>query len=74
MALEVLNLKRVFSIDKGSGKVIQLADPNPDLTPEEVMKFHSSKYPELTNAKVEGPKVANNSATYTFTTKAGKLG
>ena len=73
MALEVTKLKRVFSFKK-DGKDIPLVDPNPEMTAEEVMKFYSSSYPELTNAMVEGPAVVGDKATYTMTTKAGKLG
>jgi PRTRC genetic system protein C len=45
-------LKRVF-IYKGKNKdVINLADPNPALTPEEVLDHYSGEYPELLNAFV----------------------
>jgi PRTRC genetic system protein C len=75
MALQVTNLKRSFTIDKGKGgKNVDLSDPNPEMTPEEVMKFYSGNYPELTNAIVDGPKVVGDKANYTITTKAGKLG
>lgn len=74
MALQVTALDRIFVVDKGKGKKETLADPNKDLTPEEVMKFYSDKHPELTNAIVDGPKVEKDKATYTFSTKAGKLG
>lgn len=73
MALEVTNLTREFKIKK-DGKTIDLTDPNPELTVEEVMKFHASSHPELTNAIVEGPEVVGDKANYFFTTKAGKLG
>lgn len=73
MALQVTGLKRSFIMKKDK-KTIELADPNPDMSPEEVMKHYSGTYPELTNAVVDGPKVENNKAAYTITTKAGKLG
>jgi PRTRC genetic system protein C len=73
MPLEVTNLTRVFKISK-NGKDTVLPDPNPQMTVEEVMKFYGSQYPELTNGISEGPKVVGDNATYTFTTKAGKLG
>ena len=73
MALEVINLKRVF-ITRRDGKDIDLADPNPEFSVEEVMKFYSGTYPELTNGMMEGPKVIGDKATYSMTTKAGKLG
>ena len=73
MALEVTNLERKFTLKK-NGKDEELKDPNPDLSPEEVVKFYSSSHPELTNGIVEGPKVEGDKAVYTIATKAGKLG
>ncbi len=74
-ALQVTNLQRKFTIKKdGKNKDIELTDPNADMTPEEVMKFYSGNYPELTNAVVEGPKIEGNKASYIISTKAGKLG
>jgi PRTRC genetic system protein C len=73
MPLEVTKLTRQFTIKK-DGKDISLPDPNPEFTVEEVMKFYSSTYSELTNAVVEGPKVEGDKAAYVMTTKAGKLG
>lgn len=74
MALEISSLKRAFVMDKGNGKTVNLSDPNEEMTPAEVLKFHSSAHPELTNAVIEGPKIVKDKATYTITTKAGKLG
>jgi PRTRC genetic system protein C len=73
MALQVTNLQRVFTYKK-DGKDISLPDPNPDFSAEEVMKFYAGSYPELTNGFVEGPKVEGDKASYSITTKAGKLG
>lgn len=73
MALQVTNLTRQFTFQK-DGKDIPLPDPNPDFTAEEVMKFYSGSYPELTNGLVEGPVVVGDKASYKITTKAGKLG
>jgi len=73
MPLEVISLKRAFSF-KRDGKDIPLQDPNPEFSVEEVLKFYATTYPELTNGMVEGPKVVGDKATYTVSTKAGKLG
>lgn len=43
-------LKRVFKFD---GKV--LADPNPDMTPEQVKGFYAPQHPELTTAGIGTP-------------------
>lgn len=75
MALQVTNLTRKFTIKKdGKNKDIELPDPNAEMSPEEVMKFYSGTYPELTNAVVEGPTVVGDKASYNISTKAGKLG
>lgn len=71
--MEVVNLERVFTYQKDK-KDVNLPDPNPEMSSDEVMKFYSSKHPELTNAIIEGPTVVGDKATYKMTTKAGKLG
>lgn len=73
MALHIQKLKRSFILKKDN-KTTELTDPNKDMAPEEVMKFYSGTYPELTNGVVEGPTVNGDKSTYTFVTKAGKLG
>lgn len=73
MSLQVTGISREFTIKK-DGKSIKISDPNPEMSPEDVIKFYSSTYPELTNAIIEGPKVDGDVAIYTFNTKAGKLG
>jgi PRTRC genetic system protein C len=73
MALQVDTLKRKFTIKKG-GKDVDLADPNPEMTPQDVIKFYSSEYPELTNSTVEGPKVEGGKAVYSFKTSVGTKG
>lgn len=59
-------LKRVFKFKK-NGKEIELADINPQISPEEVLKFHSGQYPELTTAKIkteyEGSNIIVNVST-----------
>lgn len=69
MALQISNYKRVFK----HGTVI-LADPNPDLTPEQVMNFYSNQYPELTTSNVHGPVIDGDNAVYTFKTTVGTKG
>lgn len=73
MALQVSTLKRKFTITK-KGKDIELADPNPEMAPQEVIKFYSSEYPELTNATLSGPKVESGKAVYSFKTTVGTKG
>lgn len=73
MALQVDTLKRKFTIQK-NGKDIDLVDPNPDMSPAEVIKFYSAEYPELTNATISGPKVEGSKAVYYFKTTVGTKG
>ncbi len=74
MALEITNLKRSFKIVKEGGKFTVLADPNPSMSPQEVVKFYANDHPELTNSIIDGPKVEKDIAVYSMSTKAGKLG
>lgn len=69
MALNITNFKRVFKHGD-----ITLTDPNPDMTPEEVMNFYSNQYPELTTSNVHGPVIKDDKAVYTFKTTVGTKG
>ncbi len=71
MALLKTELKRVFKIEKSG---VELPDPNPDMSEDEVMKFYSAQYPELTTATVDGPRVNNDKAYYSFKTTIGTKG
>lgn len=66
-------LKRSFILDK-AGKKSELADPNPDFTPEEVLKYYSVMHPELTNSSVFGPEVKENKLEFSFKTSVGTKG
>jgi len=69
MALNIQNYKRVFK----HGAIV-LSDPNPDMSPEEVMNFYSNQYPELTTSNVHGPKIEGGEAEYEFKTTVGTKG
>jgi PRTRC genetic system protein C len=73
MALQVLDIERTFSFTKGE-KTVELKDPNPTMSPEEVVKFYSGTHPELTTAKLSGPKVNGNKAEYTLDVTVGTKG
>ena len=49
MALAVNGLERAFTFEKGN-ETITLSDPNPSMTPEQVMNFYAGTYAELTRA------------------------
>lgn len=69
MALSTTKYKRVFK-----HKDQKLPDPNPALSPEEVMNFYANQYPELTTSNVHGPKIENDNAVYEFKTTVGTKG
>lgn len=69
MALQVNGLDRVFIHGN-----ITLADPDSNMTPEEVMKFYANTYPELTTSNVHGPEVSGDKAVYKFKTVVGTKG
>lgn len=69
MALQVNGLDRVFMHDK-----ITLTDPDPAMTPDEVMQFYTNTYPELTTSNVHGPEINGDKAVYKFKTVVGTKG
>lgn len=69
MALNTTRFPRVFK-----HKGIELPDPNPALSPEEVMGYYSNQYPELTTSNVFGPKIVSDKAEYEFKTTVGTKG
>ena len=73
MALQVDNIKRAFKF-KHDGKEIELADPGPHMTPEDVMNLYSHQYSELTTATIEGPAIENDVAVYGFKQTVGTKG
>lgn len=73
MALEINALKRVFHLKKGN-TVLELDDPDSNLSLNEVMDFYSMNYPELTTATVQGPDIENDRAVYQFKTTIGVKG
>ena len=72
MALAVNGLERAFTFEKGN-ETITLSDPNPSMTPEQVMNFYAGTYAELTTATVRGPEIRDRSV-YTFKTTLGTKG
>lgn len=75
MALQVSTAKREFIIKKGKAKDnLVLRDPHPDMTPQEVQQYYKGRYPELASASIEGPKMEENKAVYTFNSVLGDKG
>ena len=73
MALTKQALKREFIIENRGGNV-SLPDPNPAMTPDQVMVFYSTNYPELATSTVHGPVYQGDRMKYTFKTTVGTKG
>lgn len=69
MSLVTNKIPRVFK----NGETL-LPDPNPNLSPDEVMQLYANQYSELTNATCSGPKIENDQAVYEFKTTVGTKG
>ena len=69
MAVDVTVPEREFKL----GDLV-LPDPGTHMTPQEVMKFYSGQYPELTNSNCSGPEIAEDKAVYTFSKSVGVKG
>lgn len=73
MALVVTTLPRVFKFKK-DGTTVNLPDPNPEMSVDEVIQFYSPQYPELTTATLDGPKTEDGKAVYSVKTTVGTKG
>lgn len=71
--LVVNNLPRIF-LFKLKGEEIKLSDPDPEMSPEDVMNFYAPLYPVLTTAKVAGPKIEDDQVQFRFTPSIGTKG
>jgi PRTRC genetic system protein C len=71
--LESKPLKRKF-VFKKKGKEIELDDFNPNASPEEIIKFYSGQYPELTSATVDEPKYVGENVVFNISDSPGTLG
>jgi len=75
MALQVSTPKREFIIKKKNKKDnIVLPDPHPDMSIPEVINHYKGKYPEISAASVDGPKMEENKAVYHLNTVIGDHG
>ena len=61
--------KRVFKLDK-----VELPDPDPKMSVDEVRKFYSGQYPEITTATLGDTNFEGDVVTYTFTQSVGQFG
>ena len=73
MTMQVNSLERVFRL-KVNSTPVDLADPDPSRTPEQVMQLYSNQYEQLTTATIDGPKVEKDKLVYEFKTTHGTKG
>lgn len=69
MALQVTGIERVFKYNN-----TVLTDPNPELTPDEVLLFYSNSYPELTTSTIHSELTDEGIMQYSFKTTIGTKG
>jgi PRTRC genetic system protein C len=53
---------------------VNLLDPGPAFSPDQVRDLYTAQYPELTTAAVDGPEFAGEVARYKFVRAAGAKG
>ena len=73
MALEIKTVPREFKFESG-GKKVKVADPNPNMSPSEIMELLMSQYPELTTATVGEIKEKDGKMVVEFVTSLGNKG
>ncbi len=66
-------LQRVF-LFKSKDQEITLADPEQSFSPQAVLNFYVSTYPELLTAKIQGPEIIDDQVQYKFTSTIGTKG
>lgn len=69
MAIEITQLKRQFEFNG-----VQLPDPGPEFSPEEVRDVYSAQYPDLTTAVIDGPNQHADYVEYKFIRNVGTKG
>lgn len=75
MALEVKVPEREFVILKKDKKEnVVLPDPHPAMTIPEVINHYKGTYPEISTSTVDGPKMEENKAVFSFKTVIGDHG
>ena len=73
MALQIKGMSRTFKFKKGT-EYVTLQDPEPNLSPDMVMRYYSNFYPKLTTATVHGPVIRDDRTEYEFKTTIGTKG
>lgn len=71
MAIKRVELKRVFLMEDDE---IELTDPDPTMTPEEVLSHYSGHYAELTTATCSAPKIEGDKIIFKIKDGVGTKG
>jgi PRTRC genetic system protein C len=71
--MEIKTLERAFAVTI-NGQLIELPDPNPAFEPKQVRSLYSCTYPDITNARIDGPFVENDKMLYKFVHTLGTKG
>jgi PRTRC genetic system protein C len=69
MTIEVQTLTRTFSFNG-----VNLPDPGPDFTPEEVKDVYVNMYPDLSTAVLQDPEINGDQVAYKFVRNVGTKG
>lgn len=69
MAIEAKQLERAFRYNS-----VDLPDPGPTFTIEQVRDMYSGTYPDITTAAIEGPEEKTGKLVYTFRRAVGTKG
>ena len=69
MSIAIAKLLREFVYNG-----VNLADPGPTFTPDDVRDLYSAQYPELTTAAIDGPEYSGEVMRFKFVRAAGAKG
>jgi len=69
MSISIAKLLREFVYNG-----VNLADPGPTFTPDEVRDLYSAQYPELTTAAIDGPEYSGEVMRFKFARAGGAKG
>jgi PRTRC genetic system protein C len=69
MSISIAALIREFTYNG-----VNLPDPGPTFSPDQVRDLYTAQYPELTTATVDGPEIGGEVARYKFVRAAGAKG
>lgn len=69
MPIHAAPLERVFEHGPTT-----LPDPDPSLSPEEVLNLYATQYPEMTSGRWEGPALDGGKQVFTFKRAVGTKG